>query len=106
MYCHLTSHIHCFDTLTINSTAGTEPNHSFYPIQKIQDMMIKNICFGNTDFRLILTKSFDEETLLGDYFYSSVLSTALNHTVREIIAANKAGNLDVKIMQMQYKDSL
>ena len=70
------------------------------------DMMIKNIYFGNTDFRLILTKSFDEETLLGDYFYSSVLSTTLNHTVREIIKAYKDGMLDDKIMQMQYKDSL
>lgn len=40
MYCHLTSHTHCFDTLTINSTAGTEPNHSFYPIQKIQEIFL------------------------------------------------------------------
>ena len=52
------------------------------------------------------TNSFDGETLLGVYFYSSVLSTALNHTVREIIKAYKDGMLDDKIMQMQYKDSL
>ena len=52
------------------------------------------------------TTSFDGETLLGIYFYNSVLSTALNHTVREIIKAYKEGMLDDKIMQMQYKDSL
>ena len=52
------------------------------------------------------TNSFDGETLLGVYYYSSVLSTALNHTVREIIKAYKDGMLDDKIMQMQYKDSL
>lgn len=52
------------------------------------------------------TNSFDGETLLGVYFYSSVLSTALNHTVREIIKAYKDGMLDDKIMQMQYEDSL
>ena len=28
------------------------------------------------------TNSFDGETLLADYFYSSVLSTALNRTIR------------------------
>ena len=52
------------------------------------------------------TTSFDGETLLGIYFYNSVLSTALSHTVREIIKAYKEGMLDDKIMQMQYKDSL
>lgn len=52
------------------------------------------------------TNSFDGETLLGIYFYSSVLSTALNHTVREIIKAYKDGKLDDEIMQLQYKDSL
>ena len=52
------------------------------------------------------TTSFDGETLLGIYFYNSVLSTALNHTVREIIKAYKDGVLDDTILQMQYKDSL
>ena len=52
------------------------------------------------------TNSFDGETLLGVYFYSSVLSTALNHTVREILKAYKDSMLDDKIMQMQYEDSL
>ena len=52
------------------------------------------------------TTSFDGETLLGIYFYNSVLSTALNHTVREIINAYKDGVLDDTILQMQYKDSL
>ena len=35
-----------------------------------------------------------------------MLSTALNHTVREIMVVHKAGALDDKIMQIQYKDSL
>ena len=52
------------------------------------------------------TTSFDGETLLGIYFYNSVLSTALSHTVREIIKAYKDGVLDDTILQMQYKDSL
>ena len=52
------------------------------------------------------TTSFDGETLLGIYFYNSVLSTALSHTVREIIKAYKDGALDDTILQMQYKDSL
>lgn len=52
------------------------------------------------------TNSFDGETLLGVYFYSSVLSTALNYTVREIIKAYKDGTLDDKFMQIQYKESL
>lgn len=52
------------------------------------------------------TTSFDGETLLGIYFYNSVLSTALSHTVREIIKAYKDGTLDDTILQMQYKDSL
>ena len=52
------------------------------------------------------TNSFDGETLLGIYFYNSVLSTALSHTVREIIKAYKDGVLDDTILQMQYKDSL
>ena len=52
------------------------------------------------------TTSFDGKTLLGIYFYNSVLSTALSHTVREIIKAYKDGVLDDTILQMQYKDSL
>ena len=52
------------------------------------------------------TTSFDGETLLGIYFYNSVLSTALSHTVREIIKAYKDGVLDDTILQMEYKDSL
>ena len=52
------------------------------------------------------TTSFDGKTLLGIYFYNSVLSTALSHTVREIIKAYKDGALDDTILQMQYKDSL
>lgn len=51
------------------------------------------------------TNSFDGETLSGIYFYSSVLSTVLNHTIREIVEAYKSGTLDDRLMQMQYKDS-
>lgn len=62
-----------------------------------------NLCHG---FSRVLQVLQHGETLLGIYFYNSVLSTALNHTVREIIKAYKDGVLDDTILQMQYKDSL
>lgn len=41
-----------------------------------------------------------------NYFYSSMLSTALNHVVREMITKYQYGNFDDDLYQLQYKDSL
>lgn len=41
-----------------------------------------------------------------NYFYSSMLSTALNHVVREMITKYQSGNFDDDLYQLQYKDSL
>lgn len=41
-----------------------------------------------------------------NYFYSSMLSTALNHVVREMIAKYQSGDFDDDLYQMQYQDSL
>ena len=41
-----------------------------------------------------------------NYFYSSMLSTALNHVVREMITKYNSGNFDDDIYRLQYEDSL
>ena len=41
-----------------------------------------------------------------NYFYSSMLSTALNHVVREMVTKYQSGDFDDDIYQMQYQDSL
>lgn len=52
------------------------------------------------------TITIDGETYSCHYFYSSMLSTALNHTVREIATEYESGTLDDDLVQLQYKDSL
>ena len=41
-----------------------------------------------------------------NYFYSSMLSTALNHVVREMVTKYQSGDFDDDLYQMQYQDSL
>lgn len=50
--------------------------------------------------------SYDGDILSCVYFHNSTLSTALNHTVREMIKAIHNGIFTDELVQMQYKDSL
>ena len=52
------------------------------------------------------TTTIAGETYSCHYFYSSVLSTALNHAVREIAEEYDNGTLDDDLVQLQYQDSL
>lgn len=46
------------------------------------------------------------EIVYVNYFYSSMLSTALNHVVKEMIENYKTGEFDDDLYQLQYHDSL
>lgn len=50
--------------------------------------------------------TFYGEIVSATYFYSSMLSTALNQVIREMIIKYKSGNFEDHIYQLQYKDSL
>ena len=50
--------------------------------------------------------TFYGEIVASTYFYSSMLSTALNQVVKEMIAKYKAGEFDDDLYQLQLEDSL
>ncbi len=50
--------------------------------------------------------TFYGEIVTSTYFYSSMLSTALNQVVREMISKYKAGEFDDDLYQLQLEDSL
>ena len=50
--------------------------------------------------------TFYGEIVASTYFYSSMLSTALNQVVKEMIAKYKAGEFDDDFYQLQLEDSL
>ncbi len=50
--------------------------------------------------------TFYGEILASTYFYSSMLSTALNQVVKEMIAKHKTGEYDDDLYQLQLEDSL